>query len=107
MHHPHQCMEKKDGDLNELKNMGLLKPLNMYAKSKLLFDEFLIENFDINSEIIGLRYFNVYGNNEDHKLNMASPIHNFFHQIKRKNFAKYLISLMVIQPEVINVILFQ
>ena len=79
---------KKDGDLNELKNMGLLKPLNLYAKSKLLFDKFLIQNFDVNAEIIGLRYFNVYGNNEDHKLNMASPIHNFFHQIKEKKFCK-------------------
>ena len=39
-------------DLNELKNMGLLKPLNLYAKSKLLFDKFLIQNFDVNAEIM-------------------------------------------------------
>ena len=38
--------------------------------------------------IIGLRYFNVYGLNENHKLGMASPIHSFFNQIKFKNKCK-------------------
>ena len=79
---------KKDGNFNEIKKINSLRPLNLYAKSKLLFDKFIIENFNDNSKIVGLRYFNVYGLNEDHKLNMASPVHNFFHQIKVKKFCK-------------------
>ena len=79
---------KRSGDFDELKKMKLLKPLNLYAKSKLIFDKFIIKNFSDNSKIIGLRYFNVYGINEDHKLNMASPVHNFFYQIKQKKFCK-------------------
>ena len=33
-----------------------------------------------NSKIYGLRYFNVYGSNEEHKGNQASPIHKFIIQ---------------------------
>ena len=46
------------------------KALNYYAYSKLLFDEY-IRNKNINSfksQIVGLRYFNVYGPYEEHKV---------------------------------------
>ena len=35
-----------------------------------------------NAKIFGLRYFHVYGNNETHKGDMASPIHKFAKQAK-------------------------
>ncbi len=79
---------KKTGNCNEIRSLNFLKPLNLYAKSKLIFDKYLIKNFGPNSKIIGLRYFNVYGINEEHKLNMASPVHNFFSQIKEKRICK-------------------
>ena len=34
------------------------------------------------AKIVGLRYFNVYGHNEDHKADMASPVHKFLEQSK-------------------------
>lgn len=59
-------------------------PLNYYAISKTSLDMFvkqkIIDHPD--ATIVGLRYFNVYGQNEDHKGNMASPIHKFIDQAK-------------------------
>ena len=59
-------------------------PLNYYAISKVAFDMFVKQKIldHPHAKIIGLRYFNVYGHNEDHKLDMASPVHKFFEQAK-------------------------
>jgi len=59
-----------------------LNPLNYYAISKTAFDMFVNQKILDNPEakIVGLRYFNVYGHNEDHKNDMASPIHKFLKQ---------------------------
>ena len=57
--------------------------LNHYSESKLLFDNYVRENFDkINSQIVGIRYFNVYGPYEQHKEVMSSVIFHFYNQIK-------------------------
>ncbi len=49
------------------------KPLNAYAYSKFLFDRYVSsERARINNQVVGLRYFNVYGPREDHKSRMAS-----------------------------------
>ncbi|MEK9994644.1 MAG: NAD-dependent epimerase/dehydratase family protein [Hydrogenophilales bacterium] len=61
------------------------KALNYYAYSKLLFDDY-IRNKNINSiksQIVGLRYFNVYGPFEEHKNRMASVIFHFYNQMKK------------------------
>lgn len=61
------------------------KALNYYAYSKLLFDDY-IRNKNINSiksQIVGLRYFNVYGPFEEHKNRMASVILHFYNQMKK------------------------
>jgi ADP-L-glycero-D-manno-heptose 6-epimerase len=43
-------------------------PLNVYAYSKFLFDQYVRRRFDARSaQVAGLRYFNVYGPNESHK----------------------------------------
>ncbi|HEY8069371.1 MAG TPA: ADP-glyceromanno-heptose 6-epimerase [Burkholderiales bacterium] len=43
-------------------------PLNAYAYSKFLFDQYVRKRFDErNAQVAGLRYFNVYGPNEAHK----------------------------------------
>lgn len=43
-------------------------PLNVYAYSKFLFDQYVRKRFDDRSaQVAGLRYFNVYGPNESHK----------------------------------------
>ncbi|WP_410958998.1 ADP-glyceromanno-heptose 6-epimerase [Salmonella sp. SAL00672] len=49
------------------------KPLNVYGYSKFLFDEYVRPILpEANSQIVGFRYFNVYGPREGHKGSMAS-----------------------------------
>lgn len=59
-------------------------PLNYYAISKSTFDQIALQKIKDNphANIVGLRYFNVYGSGEDHKKDMASPIHKFLNQSK-------------------------
>lgn len=48
-------------------------PLNVYGYSKFLFDEYVRELIPkVASQIVGCRYFNVYGPHEQHKGGMAS-----------------------------------
>ncbi|MFA5663245.1 ADP-glyceromanno-heptose 6-epimerase [Castellaniella sp.] len=57
---------------------GCEKPLNVYGYSKLLFDQVLRRRLgSLRAPAVGLRYFNVYGPNEQHKGRMASvAFHN-------------------------------
>jgi ADP-L-glycero-D-manno-heptose 6-epimerase len=58
------------------------KPLNMYGYSKLAFDQHVrSKQKSFNSTVIGLRYFNVFGMGESHKLKMASVIWHFYNQL--------------------------
>ena len=55
-------------------------PLNVYGYSKFLFDQIVRQRLaqDLSSQIVGFRYFNVYGPRETHKGRMASvAFHNF------------------------------
>lgn len=63
-------------------------PLNLYAISKLLFDNYVRSKLNSKNQITGLRYFNVYGKNESHKNNMASVIFHFSEQLKNTNEVK-------------------
>jgi len=57
--------------------------LNHYSESKLLFDNYIRKNLNkVNSQIVGIRYFNVYGPYEQHKGVMSSVIFHFYNQIK-------------------------
>jgi ADP-L-glycero-D-manno-heptose 6-epimerase len=51
------------------------KPLNVYGYSKLLFDQY-VRRYQVthgfSAQVVGLRYFNVYGPREQHKGKMAS-----------------------------------
>ncbi|MDQ3219858.1 MAG: ADP-glyceromanno-heptose 6-epimerase [Acidobacteriota bacterium] len=57
-----------------------LRPLNMYGYSKHLFDKYAHRNGLFN-RIVGLKYFNVFGPNEDHKGDMRSLVNKAFAQI--------------------------
>lgn len=59
---------------------GCEKPLNMYAYSKFLFDQYVRQQ-TLRSQVVGLRYFNVYGPREQHKGGMASTAFHFNNQI--------------------------
>ena len=53
--------------------------LNVYAFSKLMFDRYVRQVLPgAKSQIVGLRYFNVYGPQENHKGKMASVAYQFF-----------------------------
>lgn len=67
---------------NENKKMN---PLNEYAKSKKSIDYFfdlILDSKRPPKLIQGMRYFNVYGPNEDHKGEQASPYHKFKKQFE-------------------------
>ncbi|MCX7821091.1 MAG: ADP-glyceromanno-heptose 6-epimerase [Brevinematales bacterium] len=64
-------------------------PLNVYAFSKYIFDQYLRNNWSkINTQVVGLRYFNVYGQQENHKGKMASVINHFHNEIKSEGKMK-------------------
>ena len=78
------------------------RPLNVYGYSKLLFDQRMRRECgarfqrlvsDPTSQVVGLRYFNVYGPHEQHKGRMASVAFHQFNQFategKVKLFGEY------------------
>jgi ADP-L-glycero-D-manno-heptose 6-epimerase len=58
------------------------RPINVYAYSKLVFDQY-VRRFigTARSQVVGLRYFNVYGPGEAHKGSMASVVWHFHNQL--------------------------
>ncbi len=59
-------------------------PLNPYASSKSLFDQYVRRLLpERTAQIVGLRYFNVYGPGEQHKGRTASVAFHFFNQYRR------------------------
>jgi ADP-L-glycero-D-manno-heptose 6-epimerase len=58
-----------------------LRPLNMYGYSKLLFDRWARDR-SLLAQSAGLRFFNVFGPNEDHKGDMRSVVHKACTQIR-------------------------
>ena len=68
-------MDDRDEDIEKF------QPLNLYGWSKHKFDLFAKENGWFDS-ITGLKYFNVYGPNEEHKGDMRSVVSKAYKQIK-------------------------
>jgi ADP-L-glycero-D-manno-heptose 6-epimerase len=64
-------------------NLQTLRPLNMYGYSKHLFDLHACRA-GILKDIVGLKFFNVYGPNEDHKGDMRSLVHKSFTQVQNE-----------------------
>ena len=63
-------------------DLATLRPLNMYGYSKHMFDAWALRQ-GLLERIVGLKYFNIYGPNEDHKGDMRSLVHKAFHEIKQ------------------------
>lgn len=60
-------------------------PINVYAYSKLMFDRYVQRYLNsAPSQIVGLRYFNVFGPNETHKGTMKSVIQHFYDELIEK-----------------------
>jgi ADP-L-glycero-D-manno-heptose 6-epimerase len=72
------------------KDINGLKPLNMYGYSKQLFDIYAERKglfADKHFKIIGLKFFNVFGPNENHKCEMRSMVNKAFFQIENSKNA--------------------
>jgi ADP-L-glycero-D-manno-heptose 6-epimerase len=72
-------------------------PLNVYGYSKLLFDQRMRRECGTDfarsragriSQVVGFRYFNVYGPHEQHKGRMASVAFHQFHQFRAEGKVK-------------------
>jgi ADP-L-glycero-D-manno-heptose 6-epimerase len=72
----------KEGRENE-------RPLNVYGYSKFLFDQLVRRRWEENTaQVVGLRYFNVYGPREAHKERMASVAFHCFNQFRETGKVK-------------------
>lgn len=65
------------------------KPLNVYGYSKFLFDQYVRQVLpNAKSQIVGFRYFNVYGPREQHKGAMASVAYHHHQQLPQTGVVK-------------------
>ena len=69
------------------------KPLNVYGYSKLLIDQYARRALgahlqNAKTQVVGFRYFNVYGPREQHKGRMASVAFHQFHQLQTEGKVK-------------------
>jgi len=64
-------------------------PLNVYGYSKIQFDRYVRRVADnADSQVVGLRYFNIYGPREQHKGSMASVAYHFHNQVRESGAAR-------------------
>lgn len=72
-----------NGEHGFLEERAAEYPLNLYAYSKFLLDQWVRRHAaTFTSQLVGLRYFNVYGPQENHKGRMASVVNHFYQQIQ-------------------------
>jgi ADP-L-glycero-D-manno-heptose 6-epimerase len=65
------------------------KPRNVYGYSKLLFDNVIRRKMaELQIQVAGFRYFNVFGPYEQHKGRMASVAFHHFHEMRDQGYVK-------------------
>ena len=66
----------------------LEQPLNVYGYSKFLFDQVVRRRMEegLTAQVVGFRYFNVYGPREQHKGRMASVAFHHFNQYREQGY---------------------
>ena len=97
----HYCMERRIpfiyassaavyGDGQTFKEeLQYESPLNVYGYSKFLFDQYVRRLLpEAQSQVVGMRYFNVYGPRESHKDKMASVAFHLNNQLKENGVIK-------------------
>lgn len=75
-------------DIDSLRN---LKPMNAYGWSKNCIDKYIVldrTGKENNNQVVGLKFFNVYGPNEYHKGEQMSVIAKFYEQYQQYGRAK-------------------
>ena len=77
------------GAENFIEDPAYENPLNVYGYSKLQFDRYVRRVVPRpKSQVVGLRYFNVYGPREQHKGSMASTAFHFSNQVQESGEAR-------------------
>lgn len=78
------------GSTQFVENREVEKPLNVYGYSKFLFDQVLRRHLatGLKAPVFGFRYFNVYGDREQHKGRMASVAFHNFNQFREGGVVK-------------------
>jgi len=71
----------ENGYSDDESRLKLLKPLNLYGDSKQNFDLWA-QAKGVLKNLVGLKYFNVYGPNEYHKQDMQSMVRKGFLQVR-------------------------
>lgn len=66
-----------DGSLQYLRR---LRPLNMYGYSKQMFDLYAAQR-GLLDKVVGIKFFNIFGPNEDHKGDMRSLVNKAYGQV--------------------------
>jgi ADP-L-glycero-D-manno-heptose 6-epimerase len=75
------------GMLDDESTLDTLRPLNMYGYSKQMFDQYA-RRAGVLDKIVGLKFFNVYGPNEDHKGDMRSLVHKSTAQVRAEGLIR-------------------
>jgi len=76
-------------DANFEERVGEERPLNVYGYSKALFDRYVERKIRVaDTQIAGLRYFNVYGPGESHKGRMASVVYHQYKELQNAGRVK-------------------
>ncbi|ATG90909.1 ADP-glyceromanno-heptose 6-epimerase [Methylomonas koyamae] len=75
-------------DLTFKEELAYEGPLNVYGYSKFQFDQYLRRQTKLTAQVVGLRYFNVYGPREAHKGSMASVAFHLHNQIQQSDELK-------------------
>lgn len=77
------------GSTTFVEERGAESPLNVYGYSKFLFDQVVRRMLpEAASQIVGFRYFNVYGPRETHKGRMASVAFHNFNEFRAQRHVK-------------------
>lgn len=71
-----------ENGFDDTTDSNILKPLNLYGESKVLFDRWVKTTQALPKHWYGLKFFNVYGPMEYHKDSMASVVYKAYHSIK-------------------------
>ncbi|MFI3137534.1 MAG: ADP-glyceromanno-heptose 6-epimerase [Methylococcaceae bacterium] len=76
-------------DVTSKEQLSCESPLNVYGYSKFQFDQYLRRLLPtLTTQVVGLRYFNVYGPREAHKGSMASVAYHLNNQLKQADMVR-------------------
>ena len=79
------------GFIDDHARLEYLKPLNSYCFSKYAFDLWLKQQ-GVLDQVVGLKYFNVFGPNENHKGRMASMIYKMTLLVQKEKLIRLFAS---------------